>query len=296
METICNSDLYENIVNNKVYLEIPNCKFEQSINIPEKLNYNTLFNNISLNHIKNNNLINSIVNCDSFLNVEITRNNSVDNKISNINNKTSNINNSLYNNTINNTRNNKTNIIDFKFEKDSFINELSKLLMKNNREIRNEIKEFVNSISNQDYLKQLTRSYKKFIIDIHNLLINENLDKLLTDNLLTIISKLYTINIIIFKDNIYKIYKSVETNDYYVFEKHIRNTDRNKYINFKLVELDIDNIDNYLCDKKIYIDEKKFKNMKVEELRVLANKNNIVSTQKKSILIEELCKIYIMYN
>ena len=78
--------------------------------------------------------------------------------------------------------------------------------MKNNREIRNEIKDFVNSTNNQDYLKQLTRSYKKFIIDIHNLLINENLDKLLTDNLLTITSKLYTINIIIFKDNIYKIY------------------------------------------------------------------------------------------
>ena len=225
METICNSDLYENIVNNKVYLEIPNCKFEQSINSPKKKNYDTLFDNISLNHIKNINSINSIVNYDSFLNVEITRNNSVDNK------------------TINNTINNKTNIIDFKFEKNSFINELSKLLMKNNREIRNEIKDFVNSISNQDYLKQLTRSYKKFIIDIHNLLINENLDKVLTDNLLNIISKLYTINIIIFKDNIYKIYKTADTNDYYVFEKHIRKTDRNKYINFKLLELDIDNID-----------------------------------------------------
>ena len=168
--------------------------------------------------------------------------------------------------------------------------------MKNNREIRTEIKDFVNSINNQSYLKQLTRSYKKFIIDIHNLLINENLDKVLTDNLLTIICKLYTINIIIFKDNIYKIYKSAETNDYYVFEKHIRNIDRNKYINFKLIELDIDNIDNYLCNKKIYMDEKEFKNLKVDELRILANKNNIVSTQKKSILVGELCNIYNMYN
>jgi hypothetical protein len=279
MESICNSDLYNNIVNNKVYLEIPNCEFEQSINVhTEKKDYNSLFDNISLNYIRNNNSINNLIKYNSFTDVEITKNNPsvVENKI------------------VRNTNKNDTK--NFKFEKDSFINELSKLLMKNNREIRNEIKDFVNSINNQDYLKQLTRSYKKFIIDIHNLLINENLDKLLTDNLLTIISKLYTINIIIFKDNIYKIYKSAETNDYYVFEKHIRNTDRNKYINFKLVELDIDNIDNYLCDKKIYIDEKKFKNMKVDELRVLANKNNIVSTQKKSILIEELCKIYNMYN
>lgn len=280
METICNSDLYDNIVNNKVYLEIPNCEFEQSIDIhTEKKDYNSLFDNISLNYIRNNNSINNLIKYNSFTDVEITKNNP------NVNE----------NKIVDNT-NNKTNTIDFKFEKDSFINELSKLLMKNSREIRNEIKDFVNSTNNQDYLKQLTRSYKKFIIDIHNLLINENLDKLLTDNLLTIISKLYTINIIIFKDNIYKIYKSAETNDYYVFKKHIRNTDRNKYINFKLVELDIDNIDNYLCDKKIYIDEKKFKNMKVDELRVLANKNNIVSTQKKSILVEELCKIYNMYN
>lgn len=291
METICNSDLYDNIVNNKVYLEIPNCEFEQSIDIhTEKKDYNSLFDNISLNYIRNNNSINNLIKYNSFTDVEITKNNPsvVENKI------VRNTNNYVTNKTF--TKNNKTNTIDFKFEKDSFINELSKLLMKNNREIRNEIKDFVNSTNNQDYLKQLTRSYKKFIIDIHNLLINENLDKLLTDNLLTIISKLYTINIIIFKDNIYKIYKSAETNDYYVFEKHIRNTDRNKYINFKLVELDIDNIDNYLCDKKIYIDEKKFKNMKVDELRVLANKNNIVSTQKKSILVEELCKIYNMYN
>tara|TARA_E500000178_G_C17019793_1_gene754931 strand:- start:1753 stop:2634 length:882 start_codon:yes stop_codon:yes gene_type:complete len=290
METICNSNLYDNIVNNKVYLEIPNCEFEQSIDIhTEKKDYNSLFDNISLNYIKKNST-NNIVNYDSFLNVEITKNNPNVNE----NKIVDNTNNYVTNKTF--TKNNKTNTIDFKFEKDSFINELSKLLMKNNREIRNEIKDFVNSTNNQDYLKQLTRSYKKFIIDIHNLLINENLDKLLTDNLLTITSKLYTINIIIFKDNIYKIYKSAETNDYYVFEKHIRNTDRNKYINFKLVELDIDNIDNYLCDKKIYIDEKKFKNMKVDELRVLANKNNIVSTQKKSILVEELCKIYNMYN
>ena len=44
------------------------------------------------------------------------------------------------------------------------------------------------------------------------------------------------------------------------------------------------------------MDEKEFKNLKVDELRILANKNNIVSTQKKSILVEELCNIYNMYN
>ena len=42
MESICNNDLYDNIINNKVYLEIPNCKFEQSIDVhTEKNDYNS---------------------------------------------------------------------------------------------------------------------------------------------------------------------------------------------------------------------------------------------------------------
>ena len=82
------------------------------------------------------------------------------------------------------------------YKKDSFINELASLLMKNNRDIRNEIKDFVNSNDNLEYLKELTRSYKKFRINIHNILLNENIDKIITDELLTIICKVYDINII----------------------------------------------------------------------------------------------------
>ena len=49
-------------------------------------------------------------------------------------------------------------------------------------------------------------------------------------------------------------------------------------------------------NKKIYIDEKEFKNMKVDELREYSHRNNIVSTQKKAILLEELNNIYKIYN
>ena len=277
MVSISNKDLYENITINKIYLDIPNSRFEQSINNNNnKKDYDNIFNNISLNYIKNNS--NKLIS-----NIEITKNNKIQS----------------YND--NNITNN------FKFEKDSFINELSNLLMKNTREIRNEIKNFVNSSENLDYLKKLTRSYKKFIIDIHNLLVNDNIDKIITDNLLIIICKLYNINIIIFKENIYKIYENNNSSDYYVFEKYIKNNENNennennknnknnKYINFRLID-SIKNINDFLKEKKIYKDEKELKNMKLDELRNLANKNKIVSTKKKIDLINELNKIYNLYN
>ena len=257
---ISNKDLYENIKNNKVYLDIPYSNFEQCIDNKHILqDYKQNFKNISLNFITKNNQTN--------------------------NNQTNN------NQTINNQRRNN-NIL--KFKNDSFINELGNLLMKNNREIKNEIKDFVNSNNNLDYLKTLTRSYKKFRIDLHNLLLNNNIDKIITDNLLIIICKLYNINIVIFKDNIYKIYEINKENDYYIFEKHIKNTENNKNVNFKL--LNNKNIDEYLKDKKKYKDDKELKNMKIDELRQLANQNNIITSQKKSILIDKLYEIYNTYN
>tara|TARA_Y100000389_G_scaffold201222_1_gene243363 strand:- start:790 stop:1641 length:852 start_codon:yes stop_codon:yes gene_type:complete len=283
MVSISNKDLYENITINKIYLDIPNSRFEQSINNNNnKKDYDNIFNNISLNYIKNNS--NKLIS-----NIEITKNNKIQSY--NDNNITNNFKFEKDNNITNN----------FKFEKDSFINELSNLLMKNTREIRNEIKNFVNSSENLDYLKKLTRSYKKFIIDIHNLLVNDNIDKIITDNLLIIICKLYNINIIIFKENIYKIYENNNSSDYYVFEKYIKNNENNKnnknnkYINFRLID-SIKNINDFLKVKKIYKDEKELKNMKLDELRNLANKNKIVSTKKKIDLINELNKIYNLYN
>lgn len=272
MVSISNKQLYENININKVYLDIPNSIFEQTIsNHNKNKDYDSMFNNISLNCIRNKSNI-------PIGNIQITKNNNEITKNNKINSQND------YN--INNN---------FKSKKDSFIDELSNLLMKNNREIRNEIKEFVNSSKNLEYLKKLTRSHKKFIIDIHNLLINDNIDKIITDNLLIIICKLYNINIIILKENIYKIYENTDNKDYYVFEKHIKKTETSKYINFKLLD-NIENKDDYLKNKKIYKSEKELKNMKIDELRNLANQNNIISTKKKLDLMNELNKIYNIYN
>ena len=265
MVLITKEDLYNNINNNKVYLDIPQCKYEQSINSKNNyVDYDKIFNNMSLRFIKNN--------TSSTKNItEIIKNKEVKNIKPITNNK------------------------NIRFEKDSFVDELSKLLMKRNKEIRDEIKDFVISRENLDYIKTLTRSHKKFIIDINNLLLNENLDRFLTDHLLIVICKIYNINIVIFKNNIYKKYINNEDNDYYVFEKYIKNTEKSKFINYRL-DTSIQDINEFMNKKKIYIDEKEFKNMKVDELREYANKNNIVSTQKKAILLEELNNIYKIYN
>ena len=273
MVLITKEDLYNNINNNKVYLDIPQCKYEQSINSKNNyVDYEKIFNNMSLRFIKNN--TNSTNSTNSTKNItELIKNKEVNINKSYTNNKSKNI----------------------RFEKDSFIDELSKLLMKRNKEIRNDIKDFVISRENLDYIKTLTRSHKKFIIDINNLLLNDNLDKLLTDHLLIVICKIYNINIVIFKNDIYKKYISNEDNDYYVFEKYIKNTEKSKFINYRL-DTSIQDINEFMNNKKIYIDEKEFKNMKVDELREYAYKNNIVSIQKKAILLEELNNIYKIYN
>lgn len=265
MVLITKEDLYNNINNNKVYLDIPKCKYEQSINSKNNyVDYDKIFNNMSLRFIKNN--------TSSTKNItEIIKNKEVKNIKPITNNK------------------------NIRFEKDSFVDELSKLLMKRNKEIRDEIKDFVISRENLDYIKTLTRSHKKFIIDINNLLLNENLDRFLTDHLLIVICKIYNINIVIFKNDIYKKYINNEDNDYYVFEKYIKNTEKSKFINYRL-DTSIQDINEFMNNKKKYVDEKEFKNMKVDELREYAHKNNIVSTQKKTILLEELNNIYKIYN
>ena len=287
MVLITKEELYNNINNNKVYLDIPQCKYEQSIDSKNNcVDYEKIFNNMSLRFIKNNTTSTSITKNIT----EIIKNNTTSTSI------TKNITEIIKNKEVKTNKpytNNKTKNI--RFEKDSFVEELSKLLMKRNKDIRNEIKDFVISRNNLDYIKTLTRSHKKFIIDINNLLLNENLDKFLTDHLLIVICKIYNINIVIFNNDIYKKYISNEDNDYYVFEKYIKNTEKSKFINYRL-DTSIQDINEFVNNKKIYVDHKEFKNMKVDELREYAHKNNIVSTQKKTILLEKLNNIYKIYN
>ena len=166
MISLKNDDLYNNITNNKVYLDIPKFNYEQKIDAKiVKKNYNNIFQNISLSSIKDkHNSINYIL---------LSNNTNLKNCLKEKEEKI-----------------NKTNI---KYEKESFITELSKLLMKNNREIKNEIKEYVNSGKNLEYIKSLTRSYKKYIINIHNLLVNENIDNIITDELVLLVCKIYNI-------------------------------------------------------------------------------------------------------
>lgn len=268
MISLKNDDLYNNITNNKVYLDIPAFKYEQKMQeIILKKDYNDIFKNMSLQFIKGDH---------KNINITLLDNNR-------------NLNNDIKEDK---RKINKNNI---KYDKDSFITELSKLLMKNNREIKNEIKEYVNSEKNLEYIKSLTRSYKKYIINIHNLLVNENIDNVITDEFVLLLCKIYNINLIIYKEDFYKKYEIEKSMDTYVFEKYTKNIKSNKLVNYKLLE-DINEIDKFLKNKKEYLENKIIKNMKVEELKKLAINNNILSTQKKAELVEQLINKYNRFN
>jgi|TARA_B110000259_G_C13979157_1_gene387930 hypothetical protein len=279
---VSNNDLYSNIINNKIFLNIKNGIFSQSVDniISNKEDFNEIFSNISLSYIKKN------------INYDILENNvrtlikpkAIDNETL--------VDNELY-----------------KYIDDSFLTQLMSITFKENRELRNEFKDFVNSNNNIDYLKTINRSYKKFRIDIHNILLNQNLDTLLTDNLFTIICKVLDINIIILynKKKIYKLYEIIDnTSSYYVFNKYIRNIENvnrdgkvsNKLnINYMFHKtINNNELNEFLKNKNKFISDKELKNMKIQELRELSNKNNINSIQKKLDLIQELSLIYKEFN
>jgi transcription initiation factor TFIIIB Brf1 subunit/transcription initiation factor TFIIB len=55
-------------------------------------------------------------------------------------------------------------------------------------------------------------------------------------------------------------------------------------------------LNEFLKNKNKFISDKELKNMKIQELRELSNKNNINSIQKKLDLIQELSLIYKEFN
>jgi len=304
---IISTDLYENIKNNKIYLNINESKFDQSMHDKynkdnetkestnkENENINKIFNNISLKTLKRKSFdnINTFYEMNNSVNTSSVNTSSVN---------TSSVNTSSVNTSSVNTS--SVNIVtqrsSYKYKNDSFMTELSQLLFKETRELKNEIKDYVNSQSNIEYLKSINRSYKKFRIDIHNILLNKDIDKLLTDNLLIIICKVFEINII-FVNNSSKIYKLYENNnklrEYYIFNKYINtsNSASSSYtINYEYNKvINVEELDKFLKNKKLYITIKELKNMKISELKEFANTCNINSNQKKQELIDELSSLF----
>lgn len=173
-----------------------------------------------------------------------------------------------------------------KYIENSFLEELSKITLLEIFEIKEKIKEFINSYVSVDYLKTLSRSYKKLRININNVLV-KNLDEHLFNELFEIISKIFDFNIIIINDETIKLYKKYiidEKKDYYIFKK-ITINDKINYIYDKNVPISL-----LLKDYKENLELKKLKQMKVEELKEVAREYNINRYQKKQKILEDLNK------
>ena len=303
---ISKQDLYNNITNNKVYLNcsINDSKYIQSIgNIESKPNNDDIFDDICLEYIKNSNnndnVNNDNDNNDNDNNLNVNNDNDNNVNYNNDNNINDNGNKILIEDIIvNNTKPIIKNIKNLnEYIDDSFINELSNMMMKDNRELRTELKDYVNN--NLNYIKTLTKFYKKFLIDINNILVQTNIDYHINDNLLNIVVKLYNINILIKKNKIYKLYKINEDDVIYIFNKYSKNINNNKLINYRYdTKISLTDFNEIKEEEKYveYIDEKVIKNMKVIELKELCKNKRINEKLKKNDLINELQKYYNKYN
>jgi len=260
------NDIYSNINNNKVFLDLPESfeiDYKEKEDVFNNINFKSIMNYKDVNFIKNNN------NIDLLQNLNKTSDKTNDKS----NDKT----------TYKFSNNSSGNSIKYKFKKNSFFEELSDLVFLNFREIKDCLTDYINCNDGLLYLKELSRFHKKLQRDLNNILLEQNLDNLLSDDLIKLICKKFNINILIVNSNcnIYKIYK-INSEDFYIFNifKNDKNNRNYKYIK---AEKDI----SLLINNKIeYISEKEIKKMNIDELRKLSSKLKINKKLKIDIINE----------
>jgi len=261
-------NLYKGITNNKIYIDLKNYDTNDDTNDDINNNnnndntinnYDNIFTDMSLNYIINNKNKELETNCDLF-NIYKKTNKNIDTQ----------------------------NHISHKFIENSFLKELTNITFLELSEIKENIKNYVNLTSTNDYLKTLSRSYKKLRIDINNVLV-KNLDNNLFNELFNIFCKVFNFNIIIIneKKKIYIMFILDEDLDYYLFNE-IEN-DKNKNYKFKEV-LKKQNIINILQNYNKKLELNKIKQLKVEQLKKLAKEYKVNINQKKDDLINDLSK------
>jgi hypothetical protein len=268
------NDIYSNINNNKVFLDLPESfeiDYKEKEDVFNNINFKSIMNYKDVNFIKNNNNIDLLQNL----------NKSSDKSSNKYSNKSSDKSNDKTTDKFSN--NSSGDSIKYKFKKNSFFEELSDLVFLNFREIKDCLIDYINCNDGLLYLKELSRFHKKLQRDLNNLLLEQNLDNLLSDDLIKLICKKFNINIIIVNSNcnIYKIYK-INSEDFYIFNtfKNDKNNRNYKYIK---AEKDI----SLLINNKIeYISEKEIKKMNIDELRKLSSKLKINKKLKIDIINE----------
>lgn len=264
------NNLYEGITNDKIYVDLKN--YEIDIQDTSN-NYDNIFSDMSLNYIRNNNRNNE--------NYQYNQNNNLLNISKNIDRKDN-------KKTNTDMKSDKQKTTSYKFIEDSFLKELSNITFLELNEIKEKIKHYVNSTSTNDYLKTLSRSYKKLRIDINNVLV-KNLDNNLFNELFNIFCKLFDFNIIVIneKKNIYIMFTLDKTLDYYLFNE----IENEKFKNYKFKEvLKEQSIINILKKYNKKLELNKIKQLKVDELKSLAKEYKVNINQKKQDLINDLSK------
>ena len=268
------NDIYSNINNNKVFLDLPESfeiDYKEKEDVFNNINFKSIMNYKDVNFIKNNNNIDLLQSLNK--SSDKTNDKSSDKTTDKSNDKT----------TDKFPNNSSENSIKYKFKKNSFFEELSDLVFLDFREIKDCLTDYINCNDGLLYLKELSRFHKKLQRDLNNLLLEQNLDNLLSDDLIKLICKKFNINILIENSNcnIYKIYK-INSEDFYIFNtfKNDKNNRNYKYIKS---EKDI----NLLINNKVeYISEKEINKMNIDELRKLSSKLKINKKLKIDIINE----------
>ena len=268
------NDIYSNISNNKVFLDLPESfeiDYKEKEDVFNNINFKSIMNYKDVNFIKNNN------NVDLLQNLNKTSDKSNDKSTDKSSDKSNNKTTDKFPN------NSSENSIKYKFKKNSFFEELSDLVFLDFREIKDCLTDYINCNDGLLYLKELSRFHKKLQRDLNNLLLEQNLDNLLSDDLIKLICKKFNINILIENSNcnIYKIYK-INSEDFYIFNT-FKNDKNNR--NFKYIKSE-KNINLLINNKVEYISEKEINKMNIDELRKLSSKLKINKKLKIDIINE----------
>jgi hypothetical protein len=258
MNSININDIYDKVINNKIFVNLENNKYEQGKDlmicpkIKDESNYVFELMNSFKNNITNNNTNNSCY---------ISRNNITNTDINNITNTD-----------INNITNTNIN--------NSFIYYLSIYIKCNLSDIKKNIEKHIND-EDFECLKTKFNCYKKGINNIKKFLIEDNTDLEISEYLLYYISYLYNINIVITNNNIYKnfYYKNpieilifAKTNNQYRLAKNL--TDKNNFENY----LETNNMILYKSNSEL-------NKLKINDIKNICKKMKIDSNNTKSSLI-----------
>ena len=265
------NDIQEKLKNNKIYLE-ENTIEVNHITYPKE---NTIFNDILLKNL----LKNKYQHNTSLNDINIIQNNIE-------------------------TKKNSTKLKSHnKISKNTFINELINYLYNRTLldypsigEFKEKFLNFVNNNNTKEYLKSISRSYKRLQFRLNDILNVDNIDEHLDDfpEFIKVICKLFNFNIIIISNNIYKLYKDNDGYFLIFYREDIKHKNENK----KMYKFDNDynHIIEIISHKNKYYDKKEISKMKLEDLTEIKReleKNGIkINSNNKTELVNKLIDVY----